>query len=125
MFKNREIHRFYKMAVVGKTEQSGTWSTPIDGKEATTTWKKLHYRNGYSIIEAQLHTGRKHQIRRHAAEKGNPIIGDRRYGGGAGKLAKRLILHAYKLTFVHPQTTELITVYSPPTKDLLSFLEIP
>ena len=124
MFKHRTIQRFYKIAVVGETLEKGTWSTALDGKEAQTTWERVGYQNGYTILEAQLHTGRKHQIRRHAADAGKPILGDKRYGGMAGKLSRRLVLHAHKMTFVHPQTKESITVHSPIPKDLLSFLQI-
>ena len=124
-FQQRNIQRHYLLAVIGKTRDHGCWNGNIEGKKAKTNWKKKAYREGFSILEASLETGRKHQIRRHAVQAGHPIIGDRRYGGSAGRLSKRLVLHAHRLVFTHPHNNELVTVESPLPQALLPFLNIP
>ena len=56
------------------------------------------------LLDAELETGRTHQIRAHAAHLGFPIVGDRRYGSASADLHERLCLHAWTLEFAHPQT---------------------
>jgi tRNA pseudouridine32 synthase/23S rRNA pseudouridine746 synthase/23S rRNA pseudouridine1911/1915/1917 synthase len=71
------------------------------GKLSHTAYKVLQESKGLSLVEVQLLTGRKHQIRIHFAEQGHPIVGDRKYGTGDGK-SKRLALHARSISFIHP-----------------------
>ncbi|MDO4214782.1 MAG: RNA pseudouridine synthase [Bacteroidales bacterium] len=82
-------------------------SSPVDngGRQAITHYRTLRRGNGYSLVEFQLETGRKNQIRVHMKELGHPIVGDRRYGAQTDPLG-RLCLHAYKLFFTHPVTRE-------------------
>ena len=61
--------------------------------------------NGYSLVELQLETGRKNQIRVHLQDLGCPVVGDLKYGDGSDPI-NRLGLHAYKLCFKHPITGE-------------------
>jgi 23S rRNA-/tRNA-specific pseudouridylate synthase len=124
-FREKTIERTYLVAVIGQATEKGRWNRPVDGKTAVTNWRRLAEKNSYSILEASLETGRKHQIRRHAAGNDHPIIGDRRYGGSAGRLCPRLVLHASKLSFIHPATMETVTVESPVPEELLFFLQIP
>src|SRR5207302_4361733 len=63
-----------------------------------------------AVVEAEPRTGRTHQIRVHAAEKGLPILGDVLYGGTP---AARVYLHAAELTLKHPATTEERTFAAP------------
>jgi 23S rRNA-/tRNA-specific pseudouridylate synthase len=63
---------------------------------------------GTSLLEAELETGRHHQIRVHAAALGHAVVGDRRYGPGDD--AERLQLHAFELTFAHPTSGATIRV---------------
>jgi 23S rRNA G2069 N7-methylase RlmK/C1962 C5-methylase RlmI len=63
---------------------------PIDGKKAETSFSVLKQGKGFLLLEARLHRGRKHQIRRHLSELGMPIYGDSEYGGPS---ASRLYLH--------------------------------
>ena len=76
---------------------------PAQGKLAVTSYRTLRSRNGYSMVEVQLETGRKNQIRVHMKDLGHPIAGDRRYGAKTSP-AHRLCLHAQTLRFVHPVT---------------------
>ena len=75
------------------------------GKYAITHYKKLKSANGYSLVELQLETGRKNQIRVHLQDLGCPVVGDLKYGDGSDPI-HRLGLHAYKLCFKHPVTGE-------------------
>jgi len=79
------------------------------GKDATTIIKPIKQQKDTTLIECSLKTGRTHQIRVHLQAIGHPIIGDTIY---CGKKHDRLMLHSYKLSFVHPITNEQITVES-------------
>ena len=77
--------------------------------------------NGYSLMELQLETGRKNQIRVHMQSLGHPVVGDARYGCETDPLG-RLALHAFKLCFYHPLTGERMefeTPYPAPFKNLM------
>ena len=82
-----------------------------------------------TLLELRLETGRMHQIRRHTAEQGHPILGDRRYGSPKDNRTfaraglKRLFLHAASLEFPHPKGEGTIAVRSPLPPDLESMLK--
>lgn len=76
---------------------------PNEGQHALTRYRTIHSRGQYSMVELQLETGRKNQIRVHMKDLGHPIVGDRRYGAKTSPL-HRLCLHAQTLRFVHPVT---------------------
>jgi len=86
----------------------------------------------FSLVEAELKTGRTHQIRVHLAHLGFPIAGDDKYGDFAlnKRLAKkqqetvlsRMFLHAFKTVIKHPITGELLSIEAPLTKDLQVFI---
>ena len=82
---------------------------PLQGRRALTEWRRLAVENGRTRVEFQLHTGRTHQLRVHAAHPlglNCPIVGDRLYGTGTGP--GQLKLHAGYLRFVHPKTKEVM-----------------
>lgn len=81
---------------------------PKKGKLAKTGYKVIRESKKYSLLEIDLLTGRKNQIRVHFSEKGNPIVGDKIYGEKE-KGIKRLTLHAASLTILHPYTKEKMT----------------
>ncbi|MBN2810234.1 MAG: RluA family pseudouridine synthase [Deltaproteobacteria bacterium] len=83
-------------------------SDPQKGKLAQTGYKVLKETNQYSLLEIELLTGRKNQIRAHFAEKGYPVAGDKIYGKKE-KGSKRLALHAFSLTISHPHSKEIMT----------------
>lgn len=74
---------------------------PTRGKLSQTAYTLLKELKGLSLLRIDLLTGRKHQIRVHLAEKGHPVVGDRRYGRGHTTSA-RLALHAFSIAFTHP-----------------------
>lgn len=91
-----------------------THSSPVDngGKYAVTHYNVLAKSNGYSLVELELETGRKNQIRVHLAQLGYPIVGDRKYGSEDDSI-KRLALHAYILCFQHPVTGKFLRFQTP------------
>ena len=113
--------RRYVAVVSGEVEEEGgtianwlkdnkayvTYSSPVDngGKYAVTHFRVLNRTTRYSLVEYQLETGRKNQIRVHSADMGHPVCGDVKYGNGDNPL-HRLCLHAYMLCFHHPVTGE-------------------
>jgi len=78
------------------------------GKLAHTVYRVLREVRELSLLEIDLLTGRKHQIRVHLAEKGHPLVGDRRYGRG-NDTYPRLALHARALTLQHPASGQRLT----------------
>ena len=78
------------------------------GKLAITEYKILKERKNISLLDINLKTGRKNQIRVHMKENKTPILGDLKYGEKS-KLINRLALHAYKLELINPVTKKLLT----------------
>ena len=76
-----------------------------DGKEAITRYKVLQSNAAYALLELELETGRKNQIRVQMQSIGHPIAGDTKYGAETNP-ARRLLLHARRLYFIHPRTGE-------------------
>ena len=81
---------------------------PRKGKLARTGYRLLHGSGKYSLLEINLLTGRKNQIRVHLSDLGCPVYGDRKYGKKQ-RGAKRLALHAASLTIRHPHTRDEMT----------------
>jgi 23S rRNA pseudouridine955/2504/2580 synthase len=104
-----------------------------DGQAATTVfyrqrvWPNLE--PPLSLLEAELHTGRTHQIRVHLTHLGYPLAGDDKYGDFAWNrtLAKaglrRMFLHARKLGFSHPESGEWLEIEAPLSEALQMFLD--
>lgn len=91
-----------------------THSSPVDngGKFAVTHYNVLVSSNGYSLVECELETGRKNQIRVHMADLGHPVVGDHKYGSNQDPM-RRLGLHAYMLCFTHPVTGKHLRFETP------------
>jgi len=117
-FQQRKISRGYLAWVLGDPGDKGEWKHSLDGKPAHSSFKQLYSDGNQSVLFIQIHTGRKHQIRRQSSLSGFPILGDKRYGGVAGQLWIRLALHATKLRFIHPGSKEKVSLCSPIPKDL-------
>ncbi len=127
-WNNMVLNRKYLAVVEGKvdpaegvvksylaeTSQHEMYSTdnPEEGKLAVTRYKTLKCRNGYTMLEVELDTGRKNQIRVHCKDLGHPIVGDRRYGAKTSPI-HRLALHAQTLRFVHPVTRKEMKFETP------------
>lgn len=85
-----------------------TTSDTRKGKLSRTAYKVLKETKDFSLLEVELLTGRKHQIRVHLAGIGHPVVGDQRYGK-EHKRYQRLALHARSISFKHPFTGETMT----------------
>lgn len=127
-FKAHEIEKIYLALVEGYLdEKEGTLEFPIarhptqhkkfsvssSGKPARTDYKVLHEQNEKSLVEIQLHTGRTHQIRVHFSALGHPVAGDPLYGKKPGKCQ---LLHAWKLSFLHPMTQKPLRYVAVPPR---------
>lgn len=99
---------------LAETSQYEVYSTQDEtqGQLALTRYKTLSRGNGYSLLEVELDTGRKNQIRVHMKDLGHPIIGDRKYGAKTSPI-HRLALHAQTLRFVHPITRKEMNFTTP------------
>lgn len=100
-----------------------------EGKAAHTVFRLLARWDNFSLLEAELKTGRTHQIRVHCAHLGYPIAGDEKYGDFplnrelAKKGLKRMFLHAWKIEFPHPDGERKLALEAPLPEHLESFLE--
>jgi 23S rRNA pseudouridine1911/1915/1917 synthase len=82
------------------------------GKEAWTSYRIMERLRGATLVEVTLHTGRTHQIRVHFKHIGHPLVGDTTYGKRqianlqmeTDFNAPRVMLHSFRLSFVHPRT---------------------
>lgn len=103
-----------------------------DGQPSHTVFNRVASFPGYTLLEAELKTGRTHQIRVHLAQLGFPIVGDDKYGdfalnkalarAGARPGLKRMFLHAHRLTFVHPGSGQALTLSAPLPDECETFL---
>lgn len=82
---------------------------PAKGKLSHTAYRVLKQTNDRALLEVQLLTGRKNQIRVHLAGIGHPIVGDRKYGGGK-PVGGRLALHARSISFTHPVSGQRLSL---------------
>lgn len=78
---------------------------PEEGSLAITKYRVVQSRGRYALVDVEILTGKKNQIRVHMAEMGCPIAGDIKYGAETNP-ARRLMLHNYRFTFIHPITGE-------------------
>ena len=95
-----EVSRVYQAVVLGNIlPDQGEFTAKIGGQSALTHFKMLERFANAALVEVDLETGRKHQIRRHFSDAGHPLLGDHLYGKrGAARLFTRPALHACKLT---------------------------
>jgi RluA family pseudouridine synthase len=85
---------------------------PAAGKPSRTAYQVLRETKDYSLLEVDLLTGRKHQIRVHLAGIGHPVVGDKKYGK-KGDTHSRLALHARSISFNHPFSGEPLAFAAP------------
>ena len=77
------------------------------GRPSTTAYKVLKETRDFSVLEIDLVTGRKNQIRVHLADQGHPVVGDAKYGK-KDDIHKRMALHARSISFLHPWNSRRI-----------------
>lgn len=115
-FRTRTIRRTYRAVLAGDGLAPGErlrWDAKLDGQEAVSEGIVEGAQGGLLAVTLWLRTGRTHQLRRHAAGAGVPILGDRRHGGPVGRWAPRLLLHATRLAFTHPADGQPVQVDAP------------
>jgi len=105
MFRERELNKRYRVVVHGHFPPGDTpmrFDSELDGKHALSHARLLHYDQGRdrSLLEVDIETGRKHQIRRHLSMAGFPVVGDRLYGTRTDE--EDLQLSAVELRFTCP-----------------------
>ncbi len=121
-FQMRKVKKQYSAIVSGKVPLHGEIKTPIEGRDAHTVYQRIDYVNSLhtewiSIIKIDLLTGRTHQIRKHMASIGHPVIGDEMYAINGTFRGKGLFLWSTLLEFKHPKTDDVICItISPPPK---------
>src|SRR3990170_8920771 len=81
---------------------------PGKGELAITRYKVIKEAKKFSLLEIELLTGKKNQIRVHFSEKGHPLVGDDKYGK-KGEPKSRLALHSHYITFRHPHSGKELT----------------
>lgn len=113
IFRRKEINKKYLAWVKGKViKKDFIIKKSIEGKEAITSVKTLKSDNKASLLELEIPTGRKHQIRIHLADIGHPVIGDKEYFKGNisdnFKFFPSQLLHAKEVELVNPFTNKKI-----------------
>lgn len=127
----KSVDKTYYAVVKGNPDDEGEINLPIaredgtiikrkvdeTGQEAITRYKSVMRRNGYTLLEIKLLTGRTHQIRVHFSHIGFALVGDELYGGDMSVI-KRHALHCKTLKFIHPVTKEKVVVDSEIPDDM-------
>lgn len=126
LFMRREVRKIYLALVEGKIQGCGTLLTEISAKgkikSAETDYRALGGNAAATLLEIELRSGRRHQIRRQLAEIGHPLFGDTRYRGPMPQQLKRLFLHCRTLAFTDPFSGRAVQIDSPLPDDLNDFL---
>jgi 23S rRNA pseudouridine1911/1915/1917 synthase len=148
-FSNREVKKIYHALVCGEpARDSGEIRAAIarhpthrkrmavrddsDGRAAHTSYRILERLYAATLMEAQIHTGRTHQIRVHFQFIGHPLVGDDTYGAKQNArvkeltnyVAPRVMLHAKNLSFIHPRTKKPMNFEAPLPADFKQALKL-
>ena len=148
-FASRQVGKIYNAIVCGEiARESGEIRAAIarhpshrkrmaardddSGRAAHTSYRVLERLNAATLVEAQIHTGRTHQVRVHFQFLGHPLVGDETYGSRQNARLKeltnyaapRVMLHARELSFIHPRTEKPMTFEAPLPKDFRAALKL-
>lgn len=126
--------KIYVAGARGVTPSKGAITRDLreDGKmyPARTRYRRLAVASGHSVLRVVPEQGRTHQIRRHLAAIGHPVLGDDRYGHAPTNrffeeknALDRTFLHCVRIEFVHPRTEQRLIVEAPMPGDLRAVLE--
>lgn len=108
LFEDKKVQKTYIAVTIAKMQHKGVIDVDIDGKQSISNYRVLDSvtseRFGtLNLVQLNPITGRRHQLRKHLARIGNPILGDAQYGTAPTILkGKGLYLHAFSLAFEHP-----------------------
>lgn len=92
-------------------------SNKIKGKYAKTNYSVIKQNKKYSLLDINIKTGRKNQIRVHLNDIGHSIVGDKKYGAKDNNPLGRLALYAYELNFIHPVSGKNMIIKMPVPND--------
>ncbi len=150
-FREREVFKSYVALVHGAIAgKEGTIDQPIarekhnrtrmairaHGRNAVSVWKLRKRFEKFTLLNVEIKTGRTHQIRVHLMSVNHPVVGDGTYNGGRDKTVKdvivrqaiadlnRFFLHAERLHFTHPNTSERMEFYVPMPPELKNLVEL-
>jgi 23S rRNA pseudouridine955/2504/2580 synthase len=144
LFRSRDMDKRYLAAVAGRfrnemqrvraalaqrVNAAGEKRVSVSeaGQAAETVFRRVARGPEFSLLEAELLTGRTHQIRVHLAHLRHPVLGDDKYGDFElnkrlrREGLKRMFLHAHRLAFAHPLTGEAMELVAPLPRDLQAF----
>ena len=145
-FRARTVHKTYVALLHGRlARDTGTIALPVardprrrtrmtarlrNGRAARTDWRVLLRLGNFTLVAAEPHTGRTHQIRVHFTATGHPLVGDTLYGAPLRARAARVLLppldrvflHAARLAFAHPRTGAPVEVRAPLDRGLRAYL---
>jgi 23S rRNA pseudouridine1911/1915/1917 synthase len=145
-FRARAVEKTYVALLHGKVKgETGRVELPVardlrrrsrmtarrrKGREARTDWRVLLRLDGFTLVEAGLHTGRTHQIRVHFSALGFPVVGDTLYGAPRQERVRgevllpleRNFLHAARIAFAHPRTGKRVEIGAALPEDLANYL---
>lgn len=114
MFENKKVKKTYYAVTIGEMNHRGKITSEVNGKKSQSNYTLCESVTSekfgkLNLVKLEPQTGRRHQLRKHLSEIGNPILGDKEYGIENLILnGKGLYLHAYSLKFKHPFTNEAV-----------------
>lgn len=112
-FQARTVEKTYKAVIHGHLDGPRRIEAALDGREAITLIEPIDGNDLASLVEVRILTGRKHQIRRHLATVGLPILGDRQYGERPSGPDDQLMLASVRLAFDCPVSEARVTFDLP------------
>jgi 23S rRNA pseudouridine1911/1915/1917 synthase len=119
LFEENQVQKTYYSITMGSMLSNGVITDAIEGKPAYTNYEIVASVTSQrfetlNLLRIQPVSGRRHQIRKHLASIGNPILGDRDYSEPSQLLQKKgMYLHAYSIEFLHPETNKQLTLCDP------------
>ena len=142
-FRDREVEKVYRAVVLGTLDEKTLVDAPVGrrpghrkievtpfGRDASTEFRSLESARGLSLVEARPKTGRTHQIRVHSAHLGIPVLGDpegfdahrdKVFLGLNAPKPPRMMLHAYRVRFTHPESGKTVSYTATPPKDFQEY----
>ena len=119
--------KHYLAMVSGSISLPGELTSPVPAKgshkAALTRFRPITGSGSCTLMELELVTGRRHQIRRQLAEAGCPVLGDTRYGGTVMPGLARIFLHCHQLIFQQPETGAMISINSAVPEELQEHMQ--
>lgn len=128
-FKERRVTKIYHALVAGCIRETERHiEDPLDGEAASTQLRVLDRKKNATHISIKIDTGRTHQIRRHLALIGYPVLGDKQYGTSVKvspelRTVERQMLHAYSIRFLSPIDGALTKAMAPLPADFKNWMK--